>query len=116
MKSSIHPELKATKVNCLGCGTAFESTSTVDQITVDVCSLCHPFYTGKQKLVDTAGRVDKFRTRTEAAKSQKQALGKKAIKASKRQAAKIAKSQNKLEPIKPAKKISKTPQVQVKEQ
>lgn len=88
MKTGIHPELKQTKVSCLGCGTTFDSVSTVDQITVDVCSQCHPFYTGKQKLVDTAGRVDRFRAKTEAAKSRKGDLGKKATKAAKRAAAK----------------------------
>ena len=107
MKTGIHPKLIPTKVTCLGCGDTFESTSTVAEITVDVCSQCHPFYTGKQKLVDTAGRVDQFRARTEAAKSQKQTLGKKAAKATKRQEAKIAKSQNKVEASKPAKKEAK---------
>ena len=68
MKAGIHPELKTTKVHCNGCGTEFETTATVDAITVDICSHCHPFYTGKQKLVDTAGRVEKFKQRAEAAK------------------------------------------------
>lgn len=68
MKAGIHPELKETKVHCNGCGTDFTTRSTVDSITVEICSNCHPFYTGKQKLVDTAGRVDKFRARTEQAK------------------------------------------------
>lgn len=56
-----------TKVHCNGCNTTFESNSTVSEITVEICSNCHPFYTGKQKLVDTAGRVDKFRARQAAA-------------------------------------------------
>jgi len=68
MKTGIHPELMKTKVHCNGCGTEFETTDTVESITVDICSNCHPFYTGKQKLVDTAGRVEKFKARTEAAK------------------------------------------------
>lgn len=63
MKSSIHPEYITTKVKCNGCGNAFETHSTVSEITVEICSNCHPFYTGKQKLVDTAGRVDKFNAR-----------------------------------------------------
>ncbi|MBI2797680.1 50S ribosomal protein L31 [Candidatus Saccharibacteria bacterium] len=71
MKTGIHPELKDTKVTCLGCGTTFNTRSTTNEITVEVCSNCHPFYTGKQKLVDTAGRVDKFRARMEAAKTSK---------------------------------------------
>lgn len=73
MKTGIHPQLKDTKVTCLGCGNTFTTRSTVDQINVEVCSNCHPFYTGKQKLVDTAGRVDRFRARQEAAKSTKSA-------------------------------------------
>lgn len=66
MKAEIHPEYKKTIVTC-GCGNTFETRSTVDAINVEICSACHPFYTGKQKLVDTAGRVDKFRMRMEAA-------------------------------------------------
>jgi large subunit ribosomal protein L31 len=73
MKSGIHPEYKTTKVKCNGCNTAFETRSTVEEITVEICSNCHPFYTGKQKLVDTAGRVDKFRARQEAAKAKQAA-------------------------------------------
>lgn len=52
-----------TKVHCNGCGVTFETLSTVPEITVEICSNCHPFYTGKQKLLDTAGRVDKFNAR-----------------------------------------------------
>lgn len=60
MKANIHPDWVETKVTCLGCNTTFDSHSTVPEITVEICSNCHPFYTGKQKLVDTAGRVDRF--------------------------------------------------------
>lgn len=63
-----------TKVKCNGCGQSFDSHSTVAEITVEICSNCHPFYTGKQKLLDTAGRVDKFEARRRRAaelKSQK---------------------------------------------
>lgn len=67
MKSGIHPEMKKAKVTCLGCKTTFETMATVDTINVEICSACHPFYTGKQKLVDTAGRVDRFRAQTAAA-------------------------------------------------
>lgn len=67
MKKGLHPEYKATKVSCNGCNTSFETHSTVDAITVEICSNCHPFYTGKQKLVDVAGRVDKFKARQAAA-------------------------------------------------
>ena len=64
MKTEIHPSYEAIKVVC-SCGNAFEtrSTSTKDEIHIDVCSNCHPFYTGKQKIVDTAGRVEKFKSR-----------------------------------------------------
>lgn len=62
MKPEIHPEYKAVTVTC-ACGSSFvtRSTSERDPILLEVCSLCHPFYTGKQKIVDTAGRVDRFR-------------------------------------------------------
>lgn len=61
MKQDIHPEYKEVKVTC-SCGNTFQtrSTSNRDTLLIEVCSMCHPFYTGKQKLVDTAGRVDKF--------------------------------------------------------
>ncbi len=61
MKAGIHPEYKAISVTCT-CGNKFETRSTIGQdLQVEVCSNCHPFYTGKQKIVDTGGRVDKFR-------------------------------------------------------
>ncbi len=66
MKTGIHPTILETKVHCNGCGTDFTSHSTVGEITVEICSNCHPFYTGKQKLVDTANRVAKFQQRREA--------------------------------------------------
>ena len=59
MKDSIHPNYQAATVTC-GCGNSFETRSTKSKITVEVCSKCHPFYTGSQKFVDAAGRVDKF--------------------------------------------------------
>ena len=64
MKTEIHPEYETIKVVC-SCGNAFEtrSTSSKDELHIDVCSNCHPFYTGKQKIVDTAGRVEKFKSR-----------------------------------------------------
>lgn len=93
MKAGIHPELKTTKVHCLGCGNSFDSQSTVEEITVDVCSNCHPFYTGKQKLVDTAGRVDRFRAKSEQAKARREAMAKKGPKA-----ARIKKTEDKVEP------------------
>ena len=59
MKEGIHPKYGKTVVKC-ACGEQFESTSTVGELRVDICSKCHPFYTGRQKLVDSGGRVDKF--------------------------------------------------------
>lgn len=59
MKANIHPKYHLAKVTC-ACGNIFETRSTLKEIKVEICSACHPFYTGKQKLVDTAGRVDKF--------------------------------------------------------
>jgi large subunit ribosomal protein L31 len=61
MKAGIHPDYKTMMVTCT-CGNTFETRSTIGQdLQVEVCSNCHPFYTGKQKIVDTGGRVDKFR-------------------------------------------------------
>jgi large subunit ribosomal protein L31 len=67
MKDAAHPEYKQINVTC-SCGNAFKTGSTLGQdLQVEVCSSCHPFYTGKQKMVDTAGRVDKFRKKYAAA-------------------------------------------------
>ncbi len=61
MKADIHPEYREITVTC-SCGNTFQTRSTAGRdLSIEVCSQCHPFYTGKQKLVDTAGRVDKFR-------------------------------------------------------
>ena len=62
MKTGIHPKYNVIKVSC-SCGETWESGSTVKEIKLDICSACHPFYTGTQRLIDTAGRVDKFRKR-----------------------------------------------------
>lgn len=59
MKKGIHPDYTMTKIKC-ACGNEIETRSTVSDIEVEICSACHPFYTGKQKLVDTAGRVERF--------------------------------------------------------
>ncbi|RJX34382.1 MAG: 50S ribosomal protein L31 [Desulfarculus sp.] len=59
MKEGIHPEFKSVSVRC-ACGNEFTSASTKDEIRVEICSACHPFFTGKQKLVDSAGRVERF--------------------------------------------------------
>ena len=64
MKAGIHPDYKEVTVTC-SCGDTFKTRSTLgkDALHIEVCSSCHPFYTGKQKIVDTAGRVEKFRQR-----------------------------------------------------
>ncbi len=59
MKAGIHPNYEMTTITC-ACGNVIETKSTVKNIEVEICSKCHPFYTGKQKLVDTAGRVERF--------------------------------------------------------
>src|SRR5271165_1224884 len=64
MKEGIHPSYPAAAVKC-ACGNTFVTRSTRGDFQVDVCSACHPFYTGTQKLIDTAGRVDRFRKRYE---------------------------------------------------
>lgn len=60
MKEKIHPKYIAAKITC-ACGSVVETRSTAGDFSVDVCSACHPFYTGKMKLVDTQGRIDRFR-------------------------------------------------------
>ena len=62
MKEKIHPQYCKCIVRCV-CGETFETGSTKKELKVDICSKCHPFYTGKQKLVDTGGRVDRFKKR-----------------------------------------------------
>ncbi|HIQ21821.1 MAG TPA: 50S ribosomal protein L31 [Planctomycetes bacterium] len=62
MKEGIHPRYVETKVTC-GCGNSFVTRSTKPEITVDICNQCHPFFTGKLKYVDTAGRIEKFRSK-----------------------------------------------------
>lgn len=59
MKQGIHPEYIETKVSC-SCGNTFTTRSTTEEMHVELCNQCHPFYTGKQKLVDTGGRVERF--------------------------------------------------------
>jgi len=70
MKKGIHPDYIDAKIVC-GCGNVVETRSTMKEIHVDICSACHPFYTGTQKLVDTAGRVEKFRLRQQKAAAKK---------------------------------------------
>ena len=67
MKQGIHPEYKDAVVKC-ACGATFTTRSTKSELKVDICSKCHPFFTGKQKLVDAGGRVDKFNKKYNLAK------------------------------------------------
>jgi len=62
MKPGIHPDYHVVTVHC-ACGNEFQTSSTLPEIRVEICSACHPFYTGKQKIVDTAGKVERFRRR-----------------------------------------------------
>ena len=62
MKEGIHPKYEQTQIRC-ACGEVIETASTKENLRVDICSKCHPFFTGKQKLVDTGGRVDRFNKR-----------------------------------------------------
>ena len=66
MKTDIHPEYVVARVHC-ACGNQFTTRSTKEDLHVDICSECHPFYTGKQKLMDTGGRVERFQRRLEKA-------------------------------------------------
>ena len=73
MKAAIHPTYHANaKITC-ACGNVIQAGSTVPEVAIELCSNCHPFYTGKQNLVDTAGRVDRFKQKIAAAESRKKA-------------------------------------------
>ena len=67
MKKDIHPEYNNAHVRC-ACGTEFTTRSTAKELLVEICSQCHPFFTGKQKLIDTAGRIEKFKKKYAANK------------------------------------------------
>ena len=64
MKDGLHPEYKKTKIRCV-CGNEIETGSVEEDILVDICSACHPYYTGKQKILDSEGRVERFKKRYE---------------------------------------------------
>lgn len=68
MKQEIHPDYQTANVTCV-CGNTFTTRSTVGDIKLEICSECHPFFTGRQKLIDTAGRIDKFNQRFARSKS-----------------------------------------------
>ena len=77
MKQGIHPDYQIANVHC-SCGNTFQTRSTVGEIRAEICSNCHPFYTGKQKLVDTGGRVERFQRRyakTQAAQQRRLVVG-----------------------------------------
>jgi large subunit ribosomal protein L31 len=67
MKAGIHPDYKMATITC-GCGNSWQTRSTKANLHVDVCSACHPFFTGEQRLVDTAGQVERFQRRLQQAK------------------------------------------------
>jgi len=74
MKTEIHPDYQVTTVHC-SCGNTFQTRSTKTDLRVEVCSNCHPFYTGKQKLLDTGGRVERFQRRYAAQQQQQEQAG-----------------------------------------
>ena len=73
MREGIHPQYNEITVKCL-CGNSFQTRSTKSEISTEICSACHPFFTGKQKLIDTAGRVDKFQQRMAKTQAAQQAV------------------------------------------
>ena len=76
MKDNIHPKYEDATIVCLSCNTEVQTRSTTPNIRVDICSNCHPFYTGKKRIVDTAGRVDRFNQRRIAADNAQKAAAK----------------------------------------
>ena len=94
MKAEIHPTYYPDAKIICACGNVITAGSTVAEIHVDLCSRCHPFYTGKQKLIDTARRVEKFQEKSAAKATKTSVLGKKA-KTVKRAAQKVAKQAQK---------------------
>ena len=73
MKKDIHPEYKESTIQCTSCGAVIQTRSTSPDLRVGICSSCHPFFTGEQRFVDTAGRVDKFTQRYGSAKAKRAA-------------------------------------------
>ena len=95
MKKDIHPKYYTNaKVTC-ACGASFTTGSTLEEIKTELCSACHPFYTGKQKLVDTARRVEKFKAKVEAKKSKASKHVSKKAKRVTKEKAKVAKTSKK---------------------
>lgn len=97
MKKDIQPQVYTNCVVTCACGNTFTTISTKQKITVDICSACHPFYTGKQKFVDTAGRIDKFKKKMQVAQARKKDLeAKKKAKEIKQKAKKSSKARKSL--------------------
>lgn len=74
MKKDIHPKVNTECVVKCACGNTFTTISTLDEITVEICNLCHPYFTGTQKFVDTEGRIDKFEKKRQKAETMKKAV------------------------------------------
>ena len=91
MKKDIHPTYYANAKVLCACGNTFTTGSTLAEIHVEICSNCHPFYTGKQKLVDTAGRVEKFQKRVKEAETRTRVHTTKKHKLAKKEAVRVAK-------------------------
>jgi large subunit ribosomal protein L31 len=103
MKKDIHPKLNTCVVTC-ACGNTFTTTSTLPAITVEICSACHPFYTGQSKFVDTEGRIDKFSKRLKLAEEKKKTADElKVTKASKKKGPQASKEVSLKEMLKKAK-------------
>jgi len=96
MKAEIHPEYHTdAKISCLSCGYSVVTGSTMPEIKVELCSKCHPFYTGKQNLVDTGGRVDRFARLKEKVEKVSSTATSKKVKTEKRAAQKAEKKASK---------------------
>ncbi|NMB91885.1 50S ribosomal protein L31 [candidate division WWE3 bacterium] len=103
MKKDIHPKLNTCVVTC-ACGNTFTTVSTLPSITVEICSACHPFYTGQSKFVDTEGRIDKFSRRLKLAEEKKKKADElKAIKSSKKKGPEVLKEMTLKEMLQKAK-------------
>ena len=87
MKEGIHPNYKEVEVRC-ACGNTFKTRSTKPELHLEICSACHPFFTGRQKLIDTEGRVERFTKKYGAQTSEQRRTAAKAVKAAKEPAAK----------------------------
>ena len=104
MKKDIHPEyFPNAKIEC-ACGSTLEAGSTEEKLEVEICSACHPFYTGKKKVVDATGRVDRFKKIAEKSKQRKEAAKKTSEEKKKRVAKKIETEASKIKKPKPGKK------------